>query len=146
MRPPALPAHFAADATALRQGCHSIHCEPMPAAFTTCAHFSISLLNSVLNSVGVVPAGSTPRALKRSCIAGDFTIRLTSAEILATTFPGVPRGAKNPYQTSTSYPGTPASSSVGTSGKDGERLRPLVPSGLTLPALIIGNCTGIPPR
>ena len=51
---------------------------------------------------------------------------------------GVPAGAINPSQMVASYPGTPASVTVGTSGSTSERVLPVVASARTWPALTLG--------
>jgi hypothetical protein len=63
------------------------------------------------------------------------TIFVTSAFSRLTMAGGVFFGAINPSQITASYPGTPASESVGTSGMTAERTLPLVASARTLPAL-----------
>ena len=46
---------------------------------------------------------------------------------------GTPLGAINPSQMVASYPGTPLSEIVGTSGSTGERFKPVVPTAFTRP-------------
>jgi hypothetical protein len=48
-----------------------------------------------------------------------------------------------PSQMTASYPGTPASETVGTSGRTVERTLPEVPSALSFPACTLGAIVGI---
>ena len=52
------------------------------------------------------------------------------------TSAGVLAGANRPYQASASYPGTPASETVGRSGKAGERSAEVTASARNCPASI----------
>ena len=56
---------------------------------------------------------------------------------------GVPLGAITPSQMVASYPGTPASDSVGRSGMMAERVRPVVATALTLPAFTCSTMVGM---
>ena len=55
---------------------------------------------------------------------------------------GVPAGAMKPTHKVAWKPGTPASSSVGTSGRMAERTLPLVASARTRPDAMIGAMVG----
>jgi hypothetical protein len=57
----------------------------------------------------------------------------------ASTSGGVPLGAHMPNQMSRLAPGKPCSATVGTSGKNGERLALTMPSSLALPVRMCGN-------
>jgi hypothetical protein len=62
--------------------------------------------------------------------------------IFARMAAGVPTGASNPFQPSTSKPGRPDSATVGTSGSSGIRSRPVTALARNLPARIWGNTLG----
>ena len=55
---------------------------------------------------------------------------------------GVAFGAMRPTQSVATKPGAPASAKVGTSGRIGDRVLPLVPIGRTRPPLINGAMVG----
>lgn len=52
---------------------------------------------------------------------------------------GVPAGARIPHQLIDSYPGTPASAIVGTSGRIALRFAPPVPRALSFPDVMWGS-------
>ena len=50
----------------------------MPAAFTTCAHFTVSALMNAKNSAGVLATTSAPSPAKRSFASGERRIAAAS--------------------------------------------------------------------
>ncbi len=62
---------------------------------------------------------------------------------VATTSAGVPLGATTPPQATVSYPFSPASSRVGTSGISARRFRLLTPMARTLPLLTSGVASDV---
>src|SRR5687768_3378643 len=84
---------------------------------TTSAHLGTSLRTNAWNSAGPIPEMSVPIATMRARRSAVLRALRISACSLAITGWGVPAGAKTPNQTLASYPGTPASATVGTSGR-----------------------------
>jgi NitT/TauT family transport system substrate-binding protein len=72
------------------------------------------------------------------CNSGASSAAETALLSFSTIAGGVPAGASIPHQLLASYPGTPDSAIVGTSGITGLRLAPPVPKALSLPALTCG--------
>ena len=72
------------------------------------------------------------RAMRTSASARVSTTALFSR---ATMSDGVPAGATRPVHSEIAMPDTPASASVGTSGKAGSRLSVVMASARSLPAL-----------
>src|SRR6476660_8842250 len=91
----------------------------------TLAHFTISPRRYLSNSSGVIDIGTAPCSFQSLMISGRLTTSLTAAFNLSVTGFGVPAGAINPSQIVASYPGTPASAAVGTSGSTPERALPV---------------------
>src|SRR4029077_2678501 len=91
------------------------------ASRTTLPHFSISVFRRCSNSCGVFAAGTKPRLSSRSLTSGMAIICTMSLCQRSMISLGVPAGATMPVSVSLSRSGTPASTLVGTSGKDGER-------------------------
>ena len=60
------------------------------------------------------------------------------------TVDGVPFGAMSPIHTYASYPATPDSATVGTSGSCGDRVDPVTASGRSLPALMCPTMPAVP--
>src|SRR5450759_911123 len=94
----------------------------IPDVLITLAHLSISSLRNLPNCSG--PAGSTtaPRFESFSFTPSSSSAVSTSLLNLATMSFGVLTGATSPHHTEASYPGTPASVKVGTSGNMAMRL------------------------
>src|SRR4029450_12939573 len=83
--------------------------------------------------------GSKPSVFHFSIDSGSFSTLLMSAESLSTIGLGVLAGAKMPYQPSMAKSGKPASSMVGRSGAEGERVAQVWGSAFTLPARAAGT-------
>src|SRR5882762_3062593 len=77
-----------------------------------------------------------PSSSRRFCTAGSASTCTMVALSLATMSFGVFLGTQSPYQSEAKKPGSPASSAVGISGDEGNRVRPVMAKGLTLPAAI----------
>ena len=77
-------------------------------------------------SSGVLPMASVPSAARRSRIGGSRAMSTISRCTRAITVGGVRAGASNACQIVFSYPGTPASETVGTRGRYAARLLPVV--------------------
>jgi hypothetical protein len=105
-----------------------------PERCTTLRHFSFSVRMSAVNCSGVEGDGSAQIAANLSRSVADASALLISALSRATTVFGTPAGATMPFQVLASYPGTPASAIVGTSGRASERFVLLTPSARTRPA------------
>src|ERR1700730_6317684 len=108
------------------QTCHSNLTGPAQSARifasrTTLPHFSISVFRRWSNSCGVFATGTKPRLSSRSLTSGMATICTMFLCQRSMISLGVPAGATMPVSVSLSRSGTPASTLVGTSGKDGER-------------------------
>ncbi|KAG0739030.1 hypothetical protein G6F24_017455 [Rhizopus arrhizus] len=88
-----------------------------------------------LNCAGVWPEGVAPWAGNCARTGSCCNAAATSRWILSTMAGGVPAGASSPNQLDASYPFTPASASVGTSGTLAARLLPPTARGTTFPAL-----------
>ena len=88
------------------------------------------------NSAGVLSTGLKPIASSRSRISGSAPILTISACSFSTIAGGVPAGITKPVSVSASWPGTPASAMVGTSGMVGERLVAVTARPRSLPSLI----------
>src|ERR1700722_12575922 len=116
----------------------SVYCGLSGDFLHTSAHFSISPRRYLSNSSGVIDIGSAPWSLQSLTISGRLITSLTAALSLSTIGFGVPAGAINPSQMVASYPGTPASWAVGTSGSTPERVLPVVASARTWPAPTLG--------
>src|SRR5215831_6842263 len=106
--PPGIPVETNASAT--RYGL-------MPASWITFAHFGMSALIRALNSSGGTAEGSYPIAAIFSLRSGEATARAISRYKRSTISRGVPAGAQTHCGASCTWPGTPASSIVGTSGR-----------------------------
>src|SRR5438128_378921 len=123
--------------------CYSIRIPPSRMTF-------FNLNNSVLmceaNSSGVPPITSAPSAARRSPTSGWRIALLISAFSLVTIAAGVPAGARIPYHEPASYPGSPDSASVGTSGSNAERFFPVTASARSLPALMCGRIATMVPN
>src|SRR6186997_627934 len=78
---------------------------------------AMSFLRNDAKLAGSPAAGVAPCSASASTTSGAARALVVSALILAITAAGVPAGAKIPYQTRDSSPGTPASALVGISLK-----------------------------
>src|SRR5882672_3064895 len=87
-----------------------------PEAFTTGAHFAISLFTNAPNCSCVIGMKRAPSLGRRAWISGDCMIFSVSAFQRRTISCGVPAGAKKPTQLVTAKPGSAASATVGRSG------------------------------
>src|SRR5689334_24995858 len=110
----------------------------MPAVLTKVSQRLISLLKNARNWAGVLgPIVSDVSAESRSLISGTLTISVAAwlrARMIAC---GVRAGANNPYQLTSSNPGTPDSARVGRSGNARERVRLVTASARSLPVRIL---------
>src|SRR5260221_11755907 len=88
-------------------------------------------------------AGTAPRSRKPFLISAEANALLASRFMRATISFGVPLGAIRPNQELTSKPGRPASSTVGTSGMEGERSLVVTASARSLPDFTCGNEEGL---
>jgi hypothetical protein len=70
---------------------------------------------------------SLPRAITTSRTSGFRKICCIAPCSMRTSLAGVPAGAKSPCQLPNSYPSTPDSAMVGTSGSMGERFAVVTP-------------------
>src|SRR5215211_9197297 len=95
----------------------SSHWPLTPDSATTFAHLLISLRMKSENCAGVIGIGSAPILRICSCTSGLCKAVTIASLSRAMASPGVPAGATNPNQPIDSYPGSPASANVGTSGK-----------------------------
>jgi hypothetical protein len=93
-------------------------------------------------SSGVPPAAFAPCFESFSFASGVASHFAISALSFATMAAGVPAGARTPNHDYASYPGSPASAIVGTSGSAGARARDVTASARSLPALICGSDGG----
>src|SRR6266508_2430144 len=147
-----LPAHTFlqaflgnANASATRYGL-------MPASWITFAHFGMSALIRALNSSGGTAEGSYPIAAIFSLRSGDATARAISRYKRLMISRGVPAGAQTHCGASCTWPGTPASSIVGTSERIAIRFVLVTASARSRPSLIcadadgsVANATGVWP-
>src|SRR5258706_9846843 len=130
-----------------------IHSGSIPASLTISAYALISDSTVTLNSAGELPTGSRPCAARRSRSCRFASAAPTSPESFARMSDGTPAGTNRPNQpASISIPRTPASASVGTSGRYARRECPVTPSARSLPALMwasaseaLANITWISP-
>src|SRR3974377_1351323 len=90
----------------------------------------------------VMLTGVAPVFSQATLMSGRVTTLVISLLSFSTIGCGVPAGAMKPTHSVAWKTGTPASAMVGTSGRIGERVKPLVPSARTLLALIIGAMVG----
>src|SRR4029078_7970627 len=90
-----------------------------PVRLTTSAHFAISFLMSWANCSDEPPTRSYPMLPSFSFAASDAIAVLISLFRRCTIAFGTPLGTITPLQVTTSYPGTPASEIVGSSGNVG---------------------------
>src|SRR5687767_3291827 len=97
-----------------------------PEIFTTLAHLTISSRRNLSNCSIDMPMVVVPCLPQLSFTSAELRSLFTSALSFSSTGRGVFAGAIRPSQMPDSYPGTPASESVGTSGVTGERLVPEV--------------------
>src|SRR5262249_36147247 len=111
-------------------------------ALMTFAHLATCLSINTLKSVCVIVIGVAPVFSQASLISGRDAILVISRLSLSTIGCGVPAGAMKPTQRVALKPATPASAIVGTSGRIGDRVFPVVPRARTRPALIIGAMVG----
>src|SRR5438445_2739761 len=102
------------------------------AAPKTLRHLGISRRMKAANSSGVL--GVTSTVLKRSRISGPPSTLLMSSESRCTMAAGVWAGARMPNHIVDSYPGSPASCTVGSSGAAALRRALVTASTRTLPA------------
>ncbi|MNC88470.1 hypothetical protein D3C83_42860 [compost metagenome] len=93
------------------------------------------------NCSGVEPVGVEPSAENRFTTSGDLSASPIAALILRTMGAGTWAPVSTPYHWSTSYPGTPASATVGSSGAAGVRLPVVTASALRRP---LGRCGRTP--
>src|SRR5690606_5320503 len=119
------------------------YCGSTPASLTTPPQRSISESTNWPNLAPVKLGIALPLLAQSSLILGAFSAFTISSAILSTISAGVPAGAHIAYQVDTSYSGTPASATVGTSGKDGERSAEATANGWMEPARI---CEADEPR
>src|SRR6516165_9457661 len=124
----------------------------MPASWITFAHFGMSALIRALNSSGLTAEGSYPIASIFSLRSGEATARAISRYKRSTISRGVPAGAQTHCGASCTWPGTPASSIVGTSGRIATRFVLVTASARSRPSLIcadadgsVANATGVWP-
>src|SRR5262245_25503998 len=111
-------------------------------ALMTFAHLATCPSINTLKSVCVIVIGVAPVFSQASLISGRDAILVISWLSLSTIGCGVPAGAMKPTQRVALKPATPASAIVGTSGRIGDRVFPVVPRARTRPALIIGAMVG----
>src|ERR1700704_5954644 len=95
------------------------------------------------NSAGEPPIGVAPGASRPVFTLGAFTASLHSLASFALMSPGRPAGPSRPHHTPVSNPGSPDSAIVGTSGRTGERIAVVTPSGRTAPAVTCAIDSGI---
>src|SRR5262245_26769997 len=69
------------------------HSTRIPAAFTTFAHFAISLLMFAAHSSGELPIGKNPRSTRRGFTSGACTTLAMAALNVLIAVCGVPEGA-----------------------------------------------------
>src|SRR6185369_17221037 len=108
----------------------------MLACLTTSAHFDNSAEIRLPNCSGFPPAGTPPSADMRAFTSDASKIRLHSAFSRLTNSGDVRTGTRTPTQEVTSYPGSPDSAIVGSSGVNGDRCALVTGSALTRPALM----------
>src|SRR5688572_32349433 len=99
----------------------SLHSGLAPDALTTGPHFLISSRRRLSNASGDNGIGCRPCVPNCSLMPGDSRIFTTSRLSMPSTFFGVPAVPHIPYQPLLSWPGTPASLTVGVSGNSGKR-------------------------
>ena len=99
-------------------------------------------LPNVWRRVLPIVIGLAPCSSHAFLMAGLETILLISLLSFSTIAGGVPAGAMKPTHKVAWKPFTPASSSVGTSGRMAERFLPVVAMARTNPAWIIGAMVG----
>src|SRR5258706_64186 len=92
------------------------HSPRIPVSLTTRDQVKLSARITAANSSGEPPTTSAPCTASLSPISAALTIFVTSAASRATIPRDVPAGASRPYHGLSSYPGTPASSTVDTPG------------------------------
>src|SRR2546430_3745680 len=121
------------------------HSGARPASLTTFAMRSYSSRTKRANSAGVLVRASAPWFAICSRISGVAMVFTVAASRRSTTAPGVPLGSIRPYQVPEKYSGMPASATVGTSGRAGERLVPPTASARSFPARTCGSgpCNGV---
>ena len=122
------------------------YCGRIPDDFITEVHRPISLLMNARNCSGVVGAGSAPCPDMRSRVSGASSARTSVRLSVVTIGAGVPAGARTPYQSVSSYPGTPASAMVGSSGNTGARVALVTPKARSLRDRMCGATPGTPPN
>src|SRR5207249_3240525 len=111
----------------------------IPASLTTFAHLTVSEAMKRPNSSGLICAASPPSVSKRFFVSAEARITESSRCSRSMTGRGVPAGATMPHQLVASYPGTPASEIVGTSGRAGTRAALPTPSGFKRPERMWGS-------
>src|SRR5258708_12465766 len=114
----------------------------MAASWITFAHFGMSALIRALNSSGGTAEGSYPIAAILSLGSGDATGRAIAPYKRSMISRGVPAGAQTHCGASCSWPGTPASSIVGTSGRITIRFVLVTASARSRPSLICADADG----
>src|SRR2546428_6815658 len=90
-----------------------------PEALTIFAHLAVSAFMKAPNSSGVMTSGYAPWLARFRFTSSSPTMRITSAFNLLTMSRGTPAGLTSPNHSDDPYPGKPASSIVGRSGKPG---------------------------
>src|SRR5882672_9735498 len=120
------------------------HSPRIPVSLTTRDQVKLSAWITAANSSGEPPTTSAPCTASLSPISAALTIFVTSAASRATIPRDVPAGASRPYHGLSSYPGTPASSTVDTPGSSGERRLPVTARTRSLPDLTCGSTVGMP--
>src|SRR5262245_10394885 len=118
----------------------------MPASWITFAHFGMSALIRALNSSGGTAEGSSPIAAMFSLRSSDATARAISRYKRSMISCGVPAGAQTHCGASCTWPGTPASSIVGTSGRIAIRFVLVTASARSRPSLICADADGSVPN
>src|SRR5256712_4839592 len=116
-----------------------------PASLTTFAMRSYSSRTKRANSTGLVVRASAPWLPICSRISGAAMVFTVAACRRSTIASGVAFGTIRPYQVPEKYSGMPASATVGTSGKAGDRVAPPTASARSLPARTCGRgpCIGV---
>src|SRR5712691_10970522 len=113
-----------------------------PVARISGAQRAISLFMYAANSAELEPTAIRPFAAYCSRTSAELRTLRRSVSSFLRIAPGVPFGASTPDPPPTSYPSSPDSSRVGTSGASASRVLVVTASARSLPLLMWGRTSG----
>src|SRR5262245_51045134 len=115
----------------------------MLAVLTTADHRLTSACICAVSSSALLPMLVPERSFKRALKSSDAAIRRAAASSFLTIGTGVATGAIRANQVPATTSGTPASASVGTSGRTGMREGTVTASARRLPVATCGTAAGV---